>query len=99
MFVHAAQQLGYRCVVLDPDPGSPAGQAAEAHLCPAYLDEQALDRLARETAAVTTEFENVPADALRQLAERVPVAPGAQAVATCQDRALEKALFVRCGVP
>jgi len=99
MFVHAAQRLGYRCLVLDPDPDSPAGRVAERHLCADYLDARALDSLAREAAAVTTEFENVPAQALRQLADRVPVAPRAQAVATCQDRALEKALFVRCGVP
>ncbi|HEY2978101.1 MAG TPA: 5-(carboxyamino)imidazole ribonucleotide synthase, partial [Burkholderiaceae bacterium] len=99
MFVHAAQRLGYRCVVLDPDPDSPAGRVAERHLRADYLDEQALDTLAREAGAVTTEFENVPAVALRRLAERVPVAPGASAVATCQDRALEKGLFQGCGVP
>jgi 5-(carboxyamino)imidazole ribonucleotide synthase len=98
MFVHAAQRLGYRCIVLDPDADSPAGRVAERHLCAGYLDDQALDTMAREAAAVTTEFENVPATALRRLAERVPVAPGADAVATCQDRALEKALFQRCGV-
>ena len=99
MFVHAAQRLGYRCVVLDPDPDSPAGRVAERHLHADYLDEPALDTLASAASAVTTEFENVPALALRRLAERVPVAPGASAVATCQDRALEKALFQRCGVP
>jgi 5-(carboxyamino)imidazole ribonucleotide synthase len=98
MFVHAAQRLGYRCVVLDPDVDSPAGRVAERHLRADYLDEPALDALAREASAVTTEFENVPALALHRLAERVPVAPGAAAVATCQDRALEKALFQRCGV-
>ena len=99
MFVHAAQRLGYRCVVLDPDRDSPAGRVAERHLHADYLDEQALDAMAGEASAVTTEFENVPALALRRLAERVPVAPGAGAVATCQDRALEKDLFQRCGVP
>lgn len=99
MFVHAAQRLGYRCVVLDPDPDSPAGHVAERHVRADYLDPQALDQLAGEVDAVTIEFENVPAEALRRLAERVPVAPAASAVAICQDRALEKALFRRCGVP
>ncbi|HVO07346.1 MAG TPA: 5-(carboxyamino)imidazole ribonucleotide synthase [Burkholderiaceae bacterium] len=99
MFVHAAQRLGYRCIVLDPDPDSPAGRVAERHLQAGYLDAAALDALAREAGAVTTEFENVPAQALRQLADHRPVAPGAAAVAVCQDRALEKALFGRCGVP
>jgi 5-(carboxyamino)imidazole ribonucleotide synthase len=49
--------------------------------------------------AITTEFENVPAAALRQLAQTRPVAPAASAVAIAQDRAQEKAHFDRCGVP
>ncbi|HET9205889.1 MAG TPA: 5-(carboxyamino)imidazole ribonucleotide synthase, partial [Burkholderiaceae bacterium] len=99
MFVQAAQRLGYRCLVLDPDADSPAGRIAEQHLRCDYLDAQGLDALASGAQAVTTEFENVPAEALRRLAQRVPVAPGAAAVAVCQDRALEKATFARCGVP
>ena len=50
------------------------------------------------SAAITTEFENVPAQALATLAARRFVAPGADAVAIAQDRAREKAHFVRCGV-
>jgi 5-(carboxyamino)imidazole ribonucleotide synthase len=99
MFVHAAQRLGYRCMVVDPDADSPAGSVAEQHLRLQYTDARALDALAAGAHAVTTEFENVPAEALRRLAERLPVAPGAAAVAVCQDRALEKATFARCGVP
>jgi 5-(carboxyamino)imidazole ribonucleotide synthase len=99
MFVHAAQRMGYRCIVVDPDGESPAGRVAERHLCADYLDDDALNELTQQAAAVTTEFENVPADALRRLADRVPVAPAADAVAGCQDRALEKAVFMRCGVP
>jgi len=99
MFVQAAQRLGYRCLVLDPDADSPAGRIAEQHLRCDYLDAHGLDTLAGVAQAVTTEFENVPAEALRRLAQRVPVAPGAAAVAVCQDRALEKATFARCGVP
>ncbi len=98
MFVHAAQRLGYRCSVLDPDAESPAGSVAESHIRADYLDDAGLMRLAGEAQAITTEFENVPAQALRQLAARRPVAPGADAVAICQDRALEKAHFAACGV-
>ncbi|HYJ97087.1 MAG TPA: 5-(carboxyamino)imidazole ribonucleotide synthase [Burkholderiaceae bacterium] len=99
MFVHAAQRLGYRCLVLDPDADSPAGRIAERHLRCDYLDEQGLEALAGGAQAVTTEFENVPAEALRRLAERMPVSPGSAPVTVCQDRALEKATFARCGVP
>jgi 5-(carboxyamino)imidazole ribonucleotide synthase len=99
MFVHAAQRLGYHCVVLDPDPDSPAGQVAEHHLQADYGDVDALAQLSILVRAVTTEFENVPAQTLRHLSDRVRVAPSAEAVAICQDRALEKAQFARCGVP
>jgi 5-(carboxyamino)imidazole ribonucleotide synthase len=48
---------------------------------------------------VTTEFENVPAGSLNKLAESLPVSPAGSAVAIAQDRAAEKAHFVKCGVP
>ena len=99
MFVHAAQVQGYRVVVLEPDAGSPAGAAADRHLARPYLDRPALDELARTCLAVTTEFENVPASALRHLAAACPVAPPADAVEVCQHRLREKACFVQAGVP
>lgn len=99
MFVHAAQAMGYGTVVLDPDAHSPAGAASDQHVKAGYLDDTGLNRMASLAAAVTTEFENVPAAALETLARTRPVAPAGKAVAVCQDRAREKAHFVACGVP
>lgn len=99
MFVHAAQQMGYFTAVLDPDAASPAGWVAHHHVETPYLDEQGLAQLMQRSAAITTEFENVPAAALVTLGAHRPVAPAADAVAICQDRAQEKAHFLRCGVP
>jgi len=99
MFVHAAQAMGYATAVLDPDPASPAGLVSHHHIATAYEDPQGLAQLATCSAAITTEFENVPALALATLAATRPVAPGAAAVAIAQDRAQEKAHFDRCGVP
>ena len=99
MFVHAAQAMGYATAVLDPDPASPAGLVSHHHIATAYEDPQGLTQLAACSAAITTEFENVPAPALAALAATRPVAPGAAAVAIAQDRAQEKAHFDRCGVP
>lgn len=99
MFVHAAQQMGYRTVVLDADAASPAGVVAHHHIQADYDDAQGLAQLAQRSAAITTEFENVPAAALRLLGAQRPVAPGAEAVAVCQDRAAEKQHFLRCEVP
>ena len=99
MFVHAAQTLGFETLVLDPDPHSPAGGAAHAQLCAAYDDTAALTEMAARCDAITTEFENVPAQALAQLGATRMVAPAATAVAVCQDRGAEKAHFTRAGVP
>ena len=98
MFVHAAQQMGYFTAVLDADPVSPAGRIAHHHIQAGYLDEQGLAQLMQRCAAITTEFENVPSAALVTLGAHRIVAPAAESVAICQDRALEKAHFKRCGV-
>lgn len=98
-FVCAAHEMGYRVMVLDPDAQSPAGQIADVHLKAAYDDPEALKRLATECAAVTTEFENVPASSLRWLAQAVPVCPSAEAVAICQSRIEEKRFLRSSGLP
>ena len=99
MFVHAAQAMGYTTAVLDPDPDSPAGRVSHRHVHTTYDDAAGLAQLARHCAAITTEFENVPAPSLARLAALRPVAPAADAVAICQQRAAEKAHFEHCGVP
>jgi 5-(carboxyamino)imidazole ribonucleotide synthase len=99
MFVQAAQAMGYFTVVLDPDVISPAGLVSHYHIQTDYLDEQGLAQLMQRCAAITTEFENVPAPALITLGSARPVAPSAEAVGIAQDRVREKAHFVRCGVP
>jgi 5-(carboxyamino)imidazole ribonucleotide synthase len=99
MFVHAAQAMGYRTAVLDPDATSPAGLVAHVHVASAYEDAAGLSALADAADAISTEFENVPALALRTLAERRTVAPAGDVVAVCQDRAAEKAHFGAAGVP
>jgi 5-(carboxyamino)imidazole ribonucleotide synthase len=99
MFVHAAQRMGYATVVLDPSDDSPAGHVSHHQIRSGYLDARGLAQLASECDAITTEFENVPAAALAQLAAQRPVSPGADAVAIAQDRAREKAHFLACGVP
>ncbi len=97
MFVLQARTMGYRVVVLDPDPGSPAGQVADEHLQAPYTDIAALDRLASICAAVTTEFENVPAESLERLARSCRVRPAVAAVAIAQDRIAEKTFLVDAG--
>ncbi|MDP3082832.1 MAG: 5-(carboxyamino)imidazole ribonucleotide synthase, partial [Rubrivivax sp.] len=99
MFVHAAQTLGYRTAVLDADADSPAGRVSHLHVRSRYEDPAGLAAMARQCAAITTEFENVPALTLSTLAASLPVAPSAAAVQICQQRAAEKRHFQACGIP
>lgn len=98
-FVIAAQQLGYRVMVLDPDRNSPAARIADLHIAAAYDDREALSRMAKSCAAITTEFESVPAETLAYLAASVPVQPSAEALAICQQRSAEKNFLKKHGFP
>lgn len=95
----AARTMGYRTMVLEPDPHAPAGAIADVHLAAAYDDADALAELGDACAVVTTEFENPPAHALEALARRTLVAPNPRAVAVAQDRVAEKAFLVDAGFP
>ena len=98
MFCVAARTMGYRVWVLDPDPGSPAGSIADRHLKADYLDHAVLEDMAEHCAAITTEFENVPAETLEFLESRTPVRPGSRAVAIARDRILEKTFIRELGL-
>lgn len=98
MFTLAAHSMGYRVTVLDPDPLSPAGAIADVHLKASYQDHEALEQLADTCVAVTTEFENVPAESLRWLASHCPVRPAGDCVAVAQDRVREKRFLNEAGL-
>ena len=90
LFVMAAQSLGFRVMVLDPDADCPAGRSADRFLCGAYDKPQLLAVMAEQCAAITIEFEGVPAESLRWLSAHCRVTPSADSVAVAQDRIAEK---------
>ena len=99
MFTQAAQALGYKVCVLDPSADSPAGSIAEKYIQASYTDPAALKEMASICQSVSTEFENVPAHVLKELAAHLPVNPSAYAVSIAQDRIREKKHFTDCNVP
>lgn len=98
MFTAEAQRMGYRVVVLDPDPDAPAGQISDQHIARPWTDPGALADMGAACDAITTEFENVPAASLRALAAHAPVRPSAAAVAPTQNRIDEKQLLASLGI-
>lgn len=93
----AAAEMGYRCLILEPQEGCPASHVAE-HIAGSYKDEAVLARFADACDVVTLEFENVPVAALHYLEDRVPVRPGSHALKIAQDRILEKQALNDAGI-
>lgn len=93
----AAAEMGYRCLILEPQEGCPASHVAD-HIAGNYEDEAVLARFAEACDVVTLEFENVPVAALEYLEQRVPVRPGAYPLKFAQDRILEKQALNDAGI-
>lgn len=98
MLALAGYPLGLQFIFLCPDPHPCAAPLGE-HLCASFDDQKALARLAARADVVTYEFENVPIQAIRPLAEHVPLRPSIEALGLTQDRLLEKRLFQELAIP
>jgi 5-(carboxyamino)imidazole ribonucleotide synthase len=98
MLALAGAPLGLRFLVMDTAADACAGQFAPM-VVGDYRDEAALAEFAAKVDVATFDFENVPAESARWLAERVPVYPNPRALALAQDRLAEKTLFRELDIP
>lgn len=97
MLALAGYPLGLRFRFLDPSPEAPVGRLAQ-RVTANYKDHTALEKFASGLELVTYEFENVPVEAAKFLARRVPVYPPPAALEAAQDRVAEKTLFRNLGI-
>lgn len=98
MLALAGYPLGLHFRFFDPSPEAPVGRIA-SRVTADFRDESALEKFANGLELVTYEFENVPVESVRFLAERVPVHPSPRALEVAQDRISEKTLFQELGIP
>ncbi len=98
MLALAGYPLGLHFRFLDPSPEAPVGRIAH-RVTAEYTDVQALQRFAQGLEVATYEFENVPVEAARLLAEKTAVYPPVNALEEAQDRLREKTLFQKLGIP
>ena len=99
MMTIAAKRMGYRVVVLEPGPDSPAGQVADDQLVAEYTDLEAARELAVRSRVVTVEFENVPFETLAAIEPRVIVRPSSRVIKVAQHRILEKRFLAESAAP
>ena len=98
MMAWAAHPLGIQTTVLDPAANPCAAPLCE-HIRGEFEDLQALYALSQVSDAITYEFENVPIETARWLAERVAVYPPPLALEVSQDRIVEKTFFQSLHIP
>jgi 5-(carboxyamino)imidazole ribonucleotide synthase len=99
MFAIAARRLGYRVHAFDPTTDGPAGQVADVEVIAPYDDIAAARSFAAGVDVVTFEFENIPAETLRAVAETRPVHPSPEVLHICKHRLREKDFLTRHGFP
>jgi 5-(carboxyamino)imidazole ribonucleotide synthase len=97
MLALAAKPMGYRIVVLDPDPNCPASSVVEEVVVGGFDDAAAFQKLASLCDVVTLEFENVPSQHLHALEQQVPLRPSSQILSISRDRILEKRFLNSAG--
>ncbi len=99
MLALAAIPIGVSVRSLDPAAGAPAGEVSDL-VVGALDDVEAARSAARGAAAVTYEWEGVPADIVRAFAaDGAKVHPSADALAASQDRLVEKEVFRALDIP
>ena len=98
MLAVAASRLGFRSHIFEPSPATPAGDIAHALTTAPYDDTAALTAFATSVDVITYEFENIPTAALDLLEALRPIRPSRLALATAQDRLLEKAFLTGLGI-
>jgi 5-(carboxyamino)imidazole ribonucleotide synthase len=98
MLALAGYPLGQRFVFLDHSADAPGGQVGQI-ICGEFGDRERLAELASRVDILTYDVENVPAEAVEEVARTKPFLPPPAALAAGQDRLHEKRLFERLGIP
>lgn len=94
-----AKRLGYRTIVLDPTPSSPAGQVCDEQIIAEVADETSAMELARRSDILTLEWELIPAPVLEKVRALKPVFPGPEVLAVVQDRLVQREWLKKRGFP
>ncbi|MEK7113577.1 MAG: NAD(P)-dependent oxidoreductase, partial [Patescibacteria group bacterium] len=90
MLAQAGQRLGFKVVVLDPTPNSPAGQVADKQIIGSFKDEKKILELAKISDCLTFEIEGVNDAILEKIAKKKSVHPDPKVLGIIKDKYVQK---------
>ncbi len=100
MLAQKAKTMGAKVVVLDPTPGSPAGEVSDKQIVSDFFNREGFLELARESDIVTYEFEHISAGFLRELEDQgYVVRPSATTLEIIQDKKRQKSFLAQNSIP
>jgi 5-(carboxyamino)imidazole ribonucleotide synthase len=99
MTAMAARGMGYRILVLDPDPACPARFVVDGCIEAGWDDSREAANLARGCDVVTLEIEQISMRSMEAAASYAPVRPDGAMLAVIQDRIEQKDWLRRNGFP
>ena len=100
MLTLAALPLGFRVVVINPEPNSPAAQVGAEEIVANLYDPAALQQLAQTSDYITIEIEHLDVNALDEIAKLgKPVNPSPEIIRIIQDKYAQKEFLVKAGIP
>jgi 5-(carboxyamino)imidazole ribonucleotide synthase len=99
MTAMAARGMGYRILVLDPDPACPARFVVDGCIEAGWDDSREAANLARGCDVVTLEIEQISPGSMEAAASYAPVRPDGSMLAVIQDRIEQKDWLRKNGFP
>lgn len=99
MLAQEAKKMGYRVIVLDPDPDSVCGQVSDEQIVSEFSSKEQALNLAKKSDVLTYEFENIPFDTIKYLEKKgFVVFPGSHVLEITQNRIKEKEFLKNRGI-
>ena len=98
MLALAAARLGFKTHIFCPENPSAAAEVSAKHTIAEYNDHNALLKFAEQVDIITYEFENIPVFPLKQIADKITIFPGIEALEFTQDRLVEKQFLQSCNI-
>ena len=100
MMTQAAKRMGFTVGILDPTPGSPAGQLADWEIQGTFDDEEAIRQLISSCDVTTYDIEHIAVDAIAPLwSAGHHIYPSPRVLGIVQDKLAQKQLFEKHGIP